>query len=142
MTTPSNRSQKGQALVEFTLALVTFLFLLTGAIDVARMFFAQMIITEASQEGAIYGSFQPTDSEGMEARVRTNSTGYLDLTDTDSVHVDISYSGEKCADGNNAVIVNVTYDFPVIMPLTEKIFGEDKTLSATSIAVILSPTCP
>jgi len=142
MTPLSNRSQKGQALVEFTLALVTFLFLLTGAIDVARMFFAQMIITEASQEGAIYGSFQPTDSEGIEARVRTNSTGYLDLTDTDSVHVNVSYEGSACADGDNAVIVNVTYDFPVIMPLTEKIFGENKALSATSIAVILSPNCP
>ncbi len=138
-TERKNFQEKGQALVEFTLALIVFLFLLTGAIDIARMFFAQMIITEASQEGAIYGSFQPEDTSGIENRVRTNSTGYIDLTDTGSVHISISRDGNACSNGENTV--TVTYDFPVVMPLTSEIFGPNKQLKATSVAVILSPRC-
>ncbi len=56
-----NRKQKGQALIELTLLLPFLLVLVIGAIEFGRLFFTQIIITNAAREGAYYLSTHISD---------------------------------------------------------------------------------
>ena len=49
----------GQSVVEFALILPIFLILIAGAIDLGRLFYAYVAITNASKEGALYGASNP-----------------------------------------------------------------------------------
>ena len=50
------KKEKGQALVEFALTAILFLFLIFGIIEVGRMVFSVAAIRTAAREGARYGS--------------------------------------------------------------------------------------
>src|SRR5512145_629174 len=67
-TTMSKRKRtKGQALVEFALSATLIFFLLAAVVDLSLIFFRLQSLTNAAQEGAVYGSRWLT------------STGQLDL---------------------------------------------------------------
>ena len=68
--TYQNSREKGQSLVEFALVLVFLLSLLAGIFDLGRAFFAYIIIRDAAQEGAVFGSIAPkSDLTGFEVAV-------------------------------------------------------------------------
>ena len=48
---------RGQALVEFALVLPLLLVLILGAMDLGRMFYAKIVITNAAREGAYYMAY-------------------------------------------------------------------------------------
>ena len=50
------KKEKGQALVEFALTVILFLFLIFGIIEVGRLIFSVAAIRTAAREGARYGS--------------------------------------------------------------------------------------
>jgi len=50
------KKEKGQALVEFALTAILFLFLIFGIIEVGRLIFSVAAIRTAAREGARYGS--------------------------------------------------------------------------------------
>jgi Flp pilus assembly protein TadG len=52
--------EHGQSIIEFALALPMLVLILFGAIDLARAFQTQIIVTNAAREGARYGSTHPT----------------------------------------------------------------------------------
>ncbi len=58
--------EHGQSIVEFTLALPMLMLILLGAIDLARAFQTQVVVTNAAREGARYGSTHPTNSTGIQ----------------------------------------------------------------------------
>ncbi len=62
--------ESGQSMVEFALVLVFLLALLAGVFDIGRAFFAYIIIRDAAQEGAVYGSIAPkSDLAGFKSAV-------------------------------------------------------------------------
>jgi Flp pilus assembly protein TadG len=51
--------ERGAGLVEMALVTVLLLLLLAGVVDLGRVFYEYIIVTNAAREGARYGSFYP-----------------------------------------------------------------------------------
>ena len=143
---PISCSEKGQSLTELTLTLVFLLILIAGLVDLSRAFFAFMALRDAAQEGAIYGAIDPTNTAGIENRVRDTSSAPVDLSNTSEVAVATTYtSGNACAstDGSNGITVTVTYSgFVITMPFLGTILGSQTfTMEAAMTDTILRPPC-
>lgn len=135
------QSERGQSLTELAISLMFILLLLAGAVDLGRAFFSLIALRDAAQEGAVYGSLNPTDNSGIELAVRTNSTTPVDLSDTGNVTVSSNTIGDSCA--GNSIQVTVSYDFRLAMPFIGAVLGSQSfPLSATMTDVILLPACP
>ena len=145
-------NELGQSLTEFALSLVIILTLLAGVVDLGRAFFAYIIIRDAAQEGAIYGSIAPkgdltTLENEVEARV---ITAFTDPTDSSNVPIDISkinvqtiIIGSSCAAPGNGIEVFVEYSLPVTMPFLGAVIGSQEiNMSAGVENPILAPICP
>ncbi len=68
---PTNRRQRGQSMVELALVLPLLLLILLGIVDLGRVFNAYIAITNASREGALYGSFYPPVDETAKAKIKS-----------------------------------------------------------------------
>ena len=130
--------QRGQSLVELGLTLMILLWLLSGAVTFGIGFFSYVAIRDAAQEGALYGSIDPTGD--IEMRVRSSSSAPVNLADTTTVHVTVTPPVSVCA--GNPLTVLVTYDFPVTMPLIGTITGPTMLLQAVATSTLLLPYCP
>ena len=53
---PRARHTRGEALVELALVTTTLIFLLVGALDLGRVFYGQIAVTDAAKEGALVAS--------------------------------------------------------------------------------------
>lgn len=91
----SSPSQKAQALTEFALVLVLFLFIVMVIFDLSRVIFFYSVVHNAAREGARYGSTDPT-AANIENAIRQNAVG-MDLDTTvqinpESIHVEVEYT--------------------------------------------------
>lgn len=138
---PKSRSERGQSLVELALTLTILLVLVAGTIDFGRAFFTWVALRDAAQEGALYGSTNPTDSAGIEQRVRDTSYEPVDMTNPSTVAVNITIFGPSCL--GSPIQVEVTYNnFPITMPFLGTVLGtQTLTIHATVTDTILRPTC-
>jgi Flp pilus assembly protein TadG len=57
----NNRSVRGQSMVEFALLLPLLLVLIVSTIELGRLFFTKIVITNAAREGAYYLTMNPSD---------------------------------------------------------------------------------
>jgi Flp pilus assembly protein TadG len=159
-----NKSERGQSLVELAISITVVVFLLSGAIEFGMMFFQYIQLRDAAQEGALYGSLNPTDASGIEARVRGASSSPVDLTiayaDPIGVDVDIEYfegsSPTTTKDvaavcPGDGIKIIVKYKHKIFMPFMTPIIRDPstttpyRTLTGTVTDTILnSPTsgCP
>lgn len=139
-TTQAQRSEHGQSLVELAMSLTVILLLLAGAVDFSIAYFSFSAMQDAAQEGALYGSINPTDESGIITRVRGASTNPVDLSDTTLVNVAVTVTGTACE--GNAITVNVTYAYPISMPFIGAIIGSQSIpLNASVTDTILQPAC-
>ena len=114
--------------------------LLAGAVDFSIAYFSFSAMQDAAQEGALYGSINPTDTAGIISRVRGASTNPVDLANTELVDVVVTVPGQACE--GQEVVVNVIYDYPISMPFIGSIIGSQQiTLNARVTDTILQPTC-
>jgi hypothetical protein len=140
-TQAARRSERGQSLMELALSFTILVLLLAVAVDMGRMFFAYIAVREAAEEGAIYGSFNPGDTGGIEARTRGSSSTPVDLANTGLVAVNVAHMGDACA--GNGLQVTVTYSFNLSMPLIGMVLGtQNFPLAATATSTVLAPPCP
>lgn len=136
------QNERGQSLVELAISFVFLVLLLAVTVDAGRLFFSYIAVREAAEEGAVYGSLNPTDNSGIINRVRDNSEAPVDLSDTGIVNVVPSVIGTACADGSNQVQVTVTYTFELTMPFVSAIIGTNQfPLSLSATSTILLPEC-
>lgn len=134
------KKARGQSLVEFAISLTLILLLLAGAVDFGMAFFTFIAMRDAAQEGALYGSMAPADTNGIIQRVRSSATMPLDLTDP-AVRVNVRIVGNACEGGG--VEVTLQYDYPITMPLIGAVIGRNTIpLTATVTDTILLPPCP
>jgi Flp pilus assembly protein TadG len=132
-------SERGQSLVELAISLLILIYLLSGAVEFGIAFFQYVQLRDAAQEGALYGSMNPGDLDGIEARIRASSTSPIDLTTLASG--DIVISAPTPCEGN-PITVTVSYDHTVFMPFMSRIIGPTVDLDATVTDTILTPVCP
>lgn len=140
------RREKGQSLVELALTLLIILTLLAGAVDLGMAFFSYVALRDAAQEGALYGSINPPDADGIRDRVRSSSNTPIDFSAFPDEDIDVD-AGSACegltAGEPNGVQVTVTYDYILTMPFIGAILDTNKiTLTASVTDTILTPACP
>lgn len=133
------REEQGQSLVEMAIALVILLLLVGGIVDLGRAFFTFMALRDAVQEGALYGSVNPTLTTEIKNHVLNSSDMIPDLVGSDDITVTII--GTACT--GNGIRVTATYnDFPLTMPFIGTVLGSQTIqISATIMDTILSPGC-
>ncbi len=111
----ARQSQLGQNAVEFALLLPVLMLVLFGILDLGRLFFAAITITNAARDGARYGIEHPADVGGIQARVQAEAAGTgIDLTDSALATITrVCPSG--CVSGT-PLRVEVTYNIHLILP--------------------------
>jgi len=111
-----SRSHRGQAAVELALALPIVLTLIFVIIDGGVGLGRWIVITNAAREGARLGAIgrPPTD---VATRTIAASDGLLDISNVTVDYQDVGGNGYP-ADGGDAVVVKVTYEYQLITPLS------------------------
>ena len=120
--------------------MVILLLLVGGIVDLGRGFFTYMALRDAVQEGALYGSINPTLTTEIQNHAVQSSEMIQDLITNDDVTVEII--GSPCT--GNGIRVSVLYpDFQIAMPLIGTLIGtQTVSISASVTDTILSPSCP
>jgi len=138
--TPS-KNEKGQSLAEFAVGMVILVILLAGIVDGGRALFTFMALRDAAQEGALYGSLEPSDTAGIKQRVINSSNLVLDaVSDSD---ISVQLIGKACT--GNGIRVTVTIpDFRITTPFLGAMIGTQSIAISASVSdTILSPyICP
>jgi Flp pilus assembly protein TadG len=149
ITATNSTTERGQSLVELALSLTVILLLLSGAVDFSIAYFSFSAMQDAAQEGALYGSINPGDMNGIVTRVRNASTNPVELANESLVDVEVALAGDSCVGAacaceGNEVRVNVIYDYPISMPFIGAIIGTQQIrLNASVTDTILQPVdCP
>jgi Flp pilus assembly protein TadG len=151
------KNERGQSLVELAISIVILIFLLAGAVEFGMVFFQFVQLRDAAQEGALFGSLNPTlltsadGPDNVEARVRGASTSPINLSVTSgpgavTVTSTLLGTGAACETTGNAIQVEVSYDHQIFMPFIPELIGRsvERTipLSASVTDTILQPACP
>jgi Flp pilus assembly protein TadG len=145
------KSERGQSLVELSISLLVLLYLLSGAVEFGLAFFQFVQLRDAAQEGALYGSMDPSNPSNLvpdpiETRVRAASSSPIDLADP-LVQVTIT---AKDPAGNaipvngacegDALTVDVEFEHQIFMPFIPQLIGRSTLpLKATVTDTVLAP---
>ena len=127
-----HKKERGQSLLEFALVLPVLLVVLAGVLDLGRLYFAYVAVTDAAGEGATYAAMYPDDTDGIVARAQ-DATGELVEIDENLVSV---YTPSGLS---QAIAVDVSYEFALVTPMVNAILPDGTlTLNAVAIELILS----
>lgn len=131
--------ENGQSLVEFAISLVILLVMLAGLVDTGRALFTYLALRESAEEGALFGSIDPTNNAAIQSRALNSSDLIRGLNG--NVTVQVIVTGTACT--GNAIAVTVTYaNFPITMPFLGAIIGSQTIpMSASATNTILRPGC-
>jgi Flp pilus assembly protein TadG len=134
-----HRKEGGQSLVEMAIALVILLLLVGGVVDIGRAFFTYMALRDSVQEGALYGSINPTLTQEIKNHVLDSSNMVPDLIANEDITVEVI--GAACT--GNMIRITAEYDdFPITMPFIGTVIGSQTvTIRASVTDTILSPGC-
>ena len=146
------RTSRGQALVELALILPVLLVLFASALDLGRLFYSQITVTNAAREGAIEAarsasSFQAnqpcnaTTNRVVCAAVTEAAGGFVNVAPTD---VSLTCSTSPCPPATpvmgNTVSVRVQGHFSLLTPLLSVFFGgQSITFASTATAQLRIP---
>ena len=139
----SKQKEHGQSMVELALTITILMALLAGTIDLGRAFFTWLTMRDAAQEGASYGSIEPTDTGGIINRAELSFQDVITDADAD-VDINVSFSGPQCLGSTPSTItVQIEYNnFTLTMPFLGTILGSQTIpIRATVNDTILMPLC-
>jgi len=133
-------SSSGQSLVELAISITILVYLLSGAVEFGIAFFQFVQLRDAAQEGALYGSLNPTDTAGITARVQGQSDTPIDLT---TITPAITYTDSNPQCEGKGITVTLSYNHQIFMPFIPEFIGSN-TIPLTAIVTdaILTPVCP
>ena len=108
------RKETGQSLVEFALMLPILLLILAGVLDLGRMFYSYIAVTDAAAEGASYAAIYPNDSEGIMDRVQDASGGLVVI---DRNLITVTCPTCPTIQTGDRVTVTVEYEYRMSTPI-------------------------
>ncbi len=139
------KSERGQSLVELSIAMVLLLTLFAGVVDLGRIFFHFIEMRDAAEEAMVYGSAFPTHCNQIVERAHSG------LSDPAHITVTVTMDGVPCASASMAanactgkeIRVEVEDpNFPITMPFLGIILGRQTVnLNAGISGTILRPAC-
>ena len=125
--------EKGQSLTEVALVLPVLLFILAGVLDLGRLYYIVVAVSDAAAEGATYAAMHPNHTDEIVSRAQDASSGLVQI-DADMVEVDCPSVALGAP-----VTVTVGYTFTVATPIINAIVpGGLLPLQAIAIEAILS----
>lgn len=139
-------SEKGQALVEFTLALPLLLFILAGIAEFGILFYNKQVLTNASREGARAGIVR-TDANGdpYTANIDQIVQAYCQdrlITFGGSSDPTISHSPEDLSTLSypSELTVTASFQYNFLIPSVLNLFGGEfgPTLNISGVTVMRS----
>jgi len=103
---PNIRNTSAQAVIEFAIVLPLLLLLILGVMDLGRMFYIKMVLTNAAREGANYLAYFPEDANN--GYVETSEAIYAEASSSnvEVIAADISFTG--CCTRGLPVEVTIT----------------------------------
>ena len=129
------RGNRGQSLVEFALMLPILLIILAGALDLGRLYYAHVAVTDAAAEGVAYAAIAPDDSDEVFNRAQFASGGLVEL-ERDQVQITCA----SCPNprSGDPIAVTVSYEFGLGTPFLNAIVpGGVLMLGATAEEAVL-----
>lgn len=139
------RAEKGQSLVEFSLGLVAMLVILSGLLDLGRLYFTFVALEDAAGEAALYLSINPHclhASDGVEcanpnnADYRARNSGGQEV---DWSRANITFEVPAPYGVGETVKVKVEYSYPLLTPVIPRIAGVNPiTISASASQIIIT----
>jgi Flp pilus assembly protein TadG len=142
----SRQKSRGQSLVEFALVLPVFLVFLAAALDLGRVFYANISLNNAAREGAFEASKHPdafgagqtcdgSDAGRIVCRVQLESRNSAISVADDDISATCSNSCNAAA--GSTITVNVKGSFQLVTPILSAIFrGTTVPLHAAATAQI------
>jgi hypothetical protein len=148
------RALRGQSLAEFAASLSLLLILVSGLLDLGRLYFAWVGIEDAAGETALYLSFNPrcrtaasgtgcADPNNAVYRTTNGTSALINLKDTARTTINIIYVAASTPnsttdiypnyDLQDIIVVQITYLFPMLSPVMPRIAG-GPNLPLTSFA--------
>ena len=110
--------KKGQAIVELLLVLPILLLLIIGSVELGRIYFAKIVITNAAREGAYYLSSNASDYANLSGSYRFTNTRQIIKNESNNSGVVLSDSmitisctvnSTTCSAGQPAIVtINTT----------------------------------
>jgi hypothetical protein len=122
----NRRSERGAALVEFTIGAVAFLTAVFGALEVARMLWTHNALSDAARRGARYAVTHPASDEAEVINTvvygNPEGTGRPEVAGLTDDMVDVSYKVSPVTNifsyPGGSVTVSVTnFKFKLLIPL-------------------------
>lgn len=116
-----NKTFPAQALVEYALMLPILLLLVMGTMDLGRLFYTKMVLTNAAREGANYLAYSPDDANNG---FTETFIAIYDESNSSTVEIftsDVSYTG--CCTRGLPVEVTVTKTVDLIFDGFLQTFG-------------------
>ena len=120
------RSEAGSAFVELGLFTPVLILMMVGAVDLARVFFASISLTNAAEVGVLYGSrtvANSTDTDGMANAARADATDLSGVTATGERYCTCTTSSSlvcsASCDGTQRTYVSVqtAYTYTTLAPI-------------------------
>ncbi|MDJ0923972.1 MAG: TadE/TadG family type IV pilus assembly protein [Acidimicrobiia bacterium] len=108
MSRSDTTTERGVALVETAILLPLLILLVFGLLDVGRLVYAKIELSEAVQEGSLWGSYDPDNYANVQTRV-AESLNNLDIFPSDVVVV--------CPAGGDSIRVSLSRDLELLSPL-------------------------
>ena len=143
------KKEKGQSLLEFAISLTVIMTLLAGAVEFGIALFQYVQLRDAAQEGALYGSLNPDDTDGIEARVKAASSSPIDLQNDGNITITSTVIENSVDEAENCegdgMQVTITYPHRIFMPFLSAILGTDTipiNASVTDPILISGAGCP
>jgi hypothetical protein len=150
------RFQRGQAMVEFSLSLVILMMIMSGMLDLGRLYYIYVALEDGAGEGALYLSINPDcrtvgdigcpDPNNAEYRVRHAASGVFDWNDpvTTQVTFDVPLDAGGLPDYGvgDTVTVHIRHRFEPVTPIIIRISEGLPiwlTVEATQIIITKSP---
>ena len=147
-------SEDGQSLVEIALTLTIAIIILSGILDLGRVYFAYLALQDAAAEGAAYGLINPTwqyppghplasTSPYTNTNINPNNIfyraqneapeGIVNLIST-TVTTEVLFPTP-----GNKITVSVSYDYNLITPIVQLFAGgPTMKISGTAVQTIVS----
>jgi Flp pilus assembly protein TadG len=125
----AQRLEKGQSLVEMTVGFVVLIVILSGLLDLGRIYFIYVALEDGAGEGAIYLSINPdcrTAADGA-ACANPNNADYRarnaggELVDWQSAVVTVDRTSVYGV--GDPVSVTIDYSFRLLTPIMPQITG-------------------
>jgi hypothetical protein len=139
------KHQKGQSLVEFAVSVVILLLLLSGIVDLGRIFFQYISMRDAAQEGATYGIICPYDIDGIKDRtfaLLSDDTNIDVIVKLNGTEYDTPPTSGSVGGGDELQVTVQNPQFRITMPFLGSILGGQTINLETSIyGTVLRSTC-